>query len=1128
METNDQIPVKQPLFRRLSGFFAQRYEQGAFYLLILWCLLPVIMSINYVVSGALGKYPTAEELLRNGLVLGSVNYGKAISTYQTLFLILGVITFLYALCGLILCQQHILRVESVKRMPWFYLLALFLLWATISSLRSDYPDTAIPGSDYMYDGLVSYFIYGSVFLCGAMIGKEKHRRILLRLFTGVILYMGLIVVVQETFEIPFLNYCFSARKAGVFNQFNHLGYMLCMSIITFFGLFLYDRKASRLLRWSYLAAILFLCYVLVLNNTFGAMLATLVALPLVLIFYLRSGRKINLRAALVVLAILLAAVVCFFAFSSGKAGLVKNFTQFRADLIKIATKAEDAGSAGTDRMALWRETLGKIAERPIMGFGAEGLIGDNALKSGAKVGLLPHNTYLQIAAYMGIVGLIIYLAAILTLLVHHWKHMRELDPMVLVAMGGAVTYMISEFVGCPVFNTEPYFWLFLGLLTATREGEKSLFYIYSADEAPTDPLPVRVKSYIRECREKTICALNRPLDPQSPFGRLIRAVNNNCERYAFILLILWCLLPIFIGLDYLISGAFGRYPAPETLAELGYTLGTVNYVTALRSYQTVFLVFGVVTMLFATLCTVLCRERIFNRQSFRRMPWYYLLALLLGWAVIAALASDYYYHAFLGGNYVKDGLLSYLIYSSVFICASFIRKESYRKVLLCLFTGVIGCLALLMLVQESVDIAFINYCFSARRSGVFNQFNHFGYMLCMAAVCCAGLFLYDRGGKKALRYGYLAGVFFFLYALVVNNTFGAILAALLGLVVVLVFYLRSGRKPDRRAVAVVLILALILCVCFFTFSAGSGRLVRNFTELKGDLVKIFTHAEDAGKAGTERFTLWRDTIQRIRQRPIFGFGPEGFFGKNAITDDKRPHNEYLQIAGYLGIPALLFYLAALITLARHHWKNIRRLDPMVLTAAGATVAYLISAFVGNPVFNTAPYFWMFLGLTATVSSAEEPLFQTEKDAPSAMEKRTVVYTLTLVLILVLLALGTLWSHHNENRREYEDIQTMQTAETVAKKYIDPSTIKDGSIAYYWFDKNKGMLLPTFMDAPAPYGLGSAHSAGGITDFYKDNGFVYRYDEATDYTDRLIVIAATPDPDVGLKVAMNWYQPEEDE
>lgn len=1121
MESTPRSPEGEPFLHRANALFTRYHEQAAFFILLLWCSLPVIMSIKFLIDGMLGRFPDAEDLLAIGLKLGAVNYKMALVSYQTLFFILGAVTFCFALVCVILCRRRVFSIKAFLQMPWFYLFGALLLWAGISMLHADSRIWALCGTLYMRDGFISYCIYASVFLCASMLRDEKKRKAVLRTFVAAICWSGLIVLIQETTDNAFLNYCFPSSRAAAFTQFNHFGYMLCMAILTCVGLFLYDRDMKTGLRILYLVTAVFLVYILILNNTFGAMLAVLVALPAVFIVYGCSGRKLDMRVVAIVLVLVLLAGVCFFALSSHKSGLISNFTQLKKDIVKIITQAEDAGNAGTNRFGLWLETLDMIKQRPILGFGPEGLSAQNALSDD----LLPHNTYLQIAAYLGLVGLFLYLAALYVIARHHILRLRKLDPMVLTASGAAFAYLVSAFVGCPVFNTEPYFWLFLGFVVIAQGSEKPLLCIDEhpqSGDIPSVSLLKHPAAYFETIKSEMAEMSPRTSARPSAMIRMVRSFPRTYERSAYVLLLLWCLLPGIICILYLVLGAVGKFPTTEMLAGTNLSPGSLNYTLAVKVYQILFFILGSITLFFALCYAAICRRQIFSLSSFRQSPWFLLFGLLLLWAIVSSLCSGYFYHAFLGGFYVRDGLASYFIYAAVFLCASCIRREDYRRNLLRVFSAVICFIALIMVIQSFSHSAFLNYCFPSKRAVVFNQFNHFGYILCMAFVCLAGLFLYEKNGNVVLRYSILAGVFFLFYTLVINNTFGAILAAVISVPLILRFYIRSGRTLNMRTATVVLVIFLLAVICFFALSSGSRQLIGNFTQLKKDLIKIITQAEDAGNAGTGRFELWTDTIHRISQRPFLGFGPEGFIGANAITDGKRPHNEYLQIAGYLGIPALLLYLAGLCTLAWHHVRHVKELTPMVLVSSGISIAYLISAIFGNPVYNTAPYFWLFLGLTAA-GTAGAPVPQ-QAEGGRREEARTTLCVRLAVIAFLLLCFGAWLSRYRESLLEREDLRTMQAAEAAAMEYASPSTFKEDVASYYWYDKKNGFLFPSFTTAPEPYGLGSANDAEALRKFQVKNGRTYNYDGSEDYTDKVVLVMASVDPDGNLLVTTAWYTP----
>ena len=196
---------------------------------------------------------------------------------------------------------------------------------------------------------------------------------------------------------------------------------------------------------------------------------------------------------------------------------------------------------------------------------------------------------------------------------------------------------------------------------------------------------------------------------------------------------------------------------------------------------------------------------------------------------------------------------------------------------------------------------------------------------------------------------------------------------------------------------------------------------------------------------------------------------------------------------------------------------------MVIVASGMTVAYLISAVVGNPVYNTAPYFWLTLGLTTGVCAGEKPLLcpaQTE----GGPEKGAVHFVRLSLLLCVLLCLAAAMSLLGERSRELEDLRTMQAAESSAMKFVEPSSVKDKA-AYYWYDKKKEYLYPAFMAPPEPYGAGGTNAGGGSAAFLRDNGYVYKYDENDDYSDKIIVVAVAAGPADELQAAVTWYTPQ---
>lgn len=609
-------------------------------------------------------------------------------------------------------------------------------------------------------------------------------------------------------------------------------------------------------------------------------------------------------------------------------------------------------------------------------------------------------------------------------------------------------------------------------------------------------------------------------------GTGVRRAVRNMERMAGILLALWCLLPIAMSAYDLIANALGLFPSDAELLAEGFHIGYINYNRGLAAYYHAFLYIGIPTLLFAILSLLICRPRVFSRDAIRNMPWFYLLLALLIWSIISTLQARDIQRALLGKSYGRDGLFSYFIYGGVFLCASMIRSEKHRRRILRLYGGVVCYLALLMIVQEATRSSFLDHSFPSFRAVVFNQFNHFGYILCMGVLAFAGLWMYDREVGKVLRALYLVGFALLLYALLLNDTFGSYLATLVALPVIYLFYARSGREVRRADWLPAILFVLISALNILNLLPGTNSLLWNLTHFGLDLKNVALGREEAAYAGTGRFTLWKDTLVRIGQRPIFGFGPEGFWGEYAITNNDSTHNEYLRIAGFLGIPALLMYLGALVTLARHHWKAMRQLSPMVLAVAGVTVVYLISAFFGNPLFNTVPYFWMFYGLT-TADGVNPPLLAPELagiesriEAKTNKKRLAVIIAIGVLLVAAVSVAANHLANKTEKADELSDLQCMRGAELMAELYFKDDALTGG---VYWFDAGSYALLSGDEAKPSPYGKGTRRNGNAFEGFAAEYGADYAYDGSVDYRGKIIQLTVTTDENGELNTEITWVE-----
>ncbi len=388
------------------------------------------------------------------------------------------------------------------------------------------------------------------------------------------------------------------------------------------------------------------------------------------------------------------------------------------------------------------------------------------------------------------------------------------------------------------------------------------------------------------------------------------------------------------------------------------------------------------------LCLLYLLDRInyekgrFFLRIWKDQRWNVLFSAVLILGGISVLLSDDTGRAFMGSLYRMDGYLSYILYAGFYGCAMLLCDKNKILRLLKIFAacsvllGITSLAALIPFVSASPNIYLISLRYM-RGTSIFQNPYHYGYYLVMAAVVSAGLFLYEKKFFKSA--GWLFAFLFNIWVLTDNGSLAACLAVFLCLVL-LALRRKSGIKSLVPVASFLLAVVVLLL-----FDPLENRLT-----LPGvDYSKSEHTAHDSSAQGHELLSLWQETVGLILQKPLFGYGPEGLSGRYAGTVQAeeceghthetypdRPQNEYLQHAGFMGIPALLLYLAGLIMLAARRLHTGKNAPYVFLTAGIAAVGYLLSAVFGNTMYYTTPFFFMLLGFAAN-KGAESSCEQTE-------------------------------------------------------------------------------------------------------------------------------------------------------
>lgn len=431
------------------------------------------------------------------------------------------------------------------------------------------------------------------------------------------------------------------------------------------------------------------------------------------------------------------------------------------------------------------------------------------------------------------------------------------------------------------------------------------------------------------------------------------------EKMAVALLTAWCVLPLFSAIHRVYWALVAVNDMQQRHAvENGYKIA-VQLVGSLSLYVAIFFLIG--------------RVSVTGKEAFiklKKQPWHILLGVMLVWSCISTILSDNVSRSFSGSVYRFEGLQTYFYYAGAYVCACCVTKEKMKKRIMTLFVLVANIVSVLIILQDFGN-PFLNKCFLDQAAGMFFHYNHAGYYLNVAIVLAIGLYLYEPQRKYRLLYGF--SITLLTYGILVNSTFGAFIGTCLALIMVLVFFVRKNGMAWRMLTPVLIITSLIIASYLGYVPTSSGE------DMKVNLEQLFQNGKTIAKnddgmdsVGHGRMVLWKQGLKMVPKRPIFGYGPEQLDEElSEIMWIDRPDNELIQYAIFLGIPGLLFYLSALVTLLLRQWKNMKILESTTLIAAGGVIAYLISSLMGTSMFYTTCYFFLFLALSASEKETKE-------------------------------------------------------------------------------------------------------------------------------------------------------------
>ena len=332
------------------------------------------------------------------------------------------------------------------------LFAAFALLIILSTLVNGFNFMTIDGVPYRYIGILNMFAFMLVYMgVTRAIKRESFGTYIL---TSYLISADLIGAAALFDLLTGSIAAFHGKKeiSAIFFNGNHYGYFLMMAVLIGAAYFLFSEK--KLAVFGAASAALNLV-ILAINHSLGSILALIIVLAvtgiLIAVKDRSSSRRMILLAAVLIVSFVIALII--------SPALRKEFTVLASDFGAVLSgTAED--SAGHRRLQMWTLTAGYISEKPLLGYGCEGIA--FMLYEAMKVSD-PHCEPLAYAAYYGLPAALLYISGVVGVIITSIRRMGSNSVQQKAACMAAAGYFISSFVGVGMFYTLPFFFIFLGL-----------------------------------------------------------------------------------------------------------------------------------------------------------------------------------------------------------------------------------------------------------------------------------------------------------------------------------------------------------------------------------------------------------------------------------------------------------------------------------------------------------------------------------------------------------------------------------------------------------------------------------------------------------------------------------------
>lgn len=372
------------------------------------------------------------------------------------------ITLIYILC-LIMAVLYltVLKRYKIKKETEDYLLGIYIVIILISTIFAVNRLQALLGRPLREEGFAALLCYGVIYFIVSKYYTFNKKHLIFLLLSasiiasyGIIQYFGYNIITPDVYRANLSNQSYSTLGNRNFVG-SYLVLALPLSIIGY----LYTKKLFYLI----VAMILYTCLLCTLTR--GAWLGFLCSMLFILWYVIKN--KLYIRRLVLISILFFVITIGFNSISNG--AIFGRFVSLGKDITAIANN--NADSAGSNRMFIWKRAIKLIPERPIFGSGPDnfGIVFMNRFQNEVYKDWTyiyvdkAHNEYLQIATATGVPSLIIYLSFIFVILRKGIKKSKD-NIYIIALLGSIIGYLTQAFFNISVVSVAPIFWVMLGAI----------------------------------------------------------------------------------------------------------------------------------------------------------------------------------------------------------------------------------------------------------------------------------------------------------------------------------------------------------------------------------------------------------------------------------------------------------------------------------------------------------------------------------------------------------------------------------------------------------------------------------------------------------------------------------------